>query len=770
MATHLVCSRRFDFVIKCFGMIRKMFRAKSTTNNYDFEVIYLSLMNNIDYFFYNRDKYWYSDRFILLLKDLLSHFEWYEQNVGKLYDNAPRFDFNNIEGNGFRSFCLIFERCFTDCYRFCKKLINARSSMFFRPEAYLKELENIIDVVSALKPGLQFVFKLLAENSDDQLLTPDKAITAEEVIIECGGISQFGFYGRHQGFYYCTSMKRILQGVSVIMATFSDLYRTAGGPISKAALTILNGLKYILNPELRSEHIVDVAQNSSVEFLKAFWSLSETQFMKQLPGWVCPKMHVREVIFIPDKPVILNNIYSNESVVIPAPTSHIPSAPVRCLLLSAIQRDGQILKKNKRKSNLAPKSKSLLFHCHGGGFISQNPESHEIYLRHWAYDLNVPIISVDYSLSPEAPFPRAIEEVLLTYAWVLKNPDKLGWTGETICFAGDSAGGNVLMSVILKTITMQIRKPDAIMCCYTPLILDIVPSPSRLLCWIDPLLPLGFMISCMNAYAGNVTTEGDEYDVESEHALSGRSRKISSISEIFDSSINFLKQNEWMEVEANEPPEKIENVCHEADDYTDFVDSNNYIHEAVKECDKKSYEENQNPSFSYDEEYIVFDLPLDLFFDVKTKCHKVADFGLNKISDMFMSTSFYQKVISPFLPNIGLHSQAKIQSTYDKKASILQKIRMLKIISKNPFMSPLLASDEILKEMPPVYFLSLNFDPCLDDSITFAKRLQSLNRRVVVDVLDGLPHGFLNFLPFSQEAHDGSNLCVRRLKEVLKLS
>lgn len=747
-----------------------MCRVKLTMNNYDFEVIYLSFMNNIDYFFYNRNKYWYGDRFVLFLKDLLSHFEWFEENIGKLYDNAPRFDFNNVQGNGFRSFCLIFERCFTDCYKFSKKLINARSSVFFRPETYLKEIESIIDIVFSLKLSLQFIVKLLAENSDDQLLTPNKTVTAEEIIIEFGHISQLGFYGQHQGFYYCTSMKRILQGVSVIMATFSDLYRTSGGPICKAALTILNGLKYILNPELRAEHIVDVAQNSSVEFLKAFWSLSETQFMKRLPGWVCPKMHVREVIFIPDKPIILNNINSNESVVIPAPTSHIPSAPVRCLLLSAVQRDGGILKKNKKKYNVASKSKSLLFHCHGGGFISQNPESHEIYLRHWAYDLNVPIISVDYTLSPEAPFPRAIEEVLLTYAWVLKNPDKLGWTGETICFAGDSAGGNILLSVVLKTIALQIRQPDAIMCCYTPLILDIVPSPSRLLCWIDPLLPLGFMISCMNAYAGNVTTEGDEYDVESEHASSGRSRKISSISEIFDSSLNFLKKNEWMEVEANEPSEKIENVCYEADDYTNYVDSNNYIYNSTKEHDKKLSENNQNKNFNYDEEYIIFNLPLDLFFDAKTKCQKIAGMGLNKISDIFMSTSLYQKVISPFLPDIGLRSQNKIQSTNDKKASILRKIRMLKAISKNPFMSPLLASDEILKEMPPVYFLSLNFDPCLDDSITFAKRLQSLNRRVVIDVLDGLPHGFLNFLPFSQEAHDGSNLCVRRLKEVLKLS
>lgn len=71
-----------------------------------------------------------------------------------------------------------------------------------------------------------------------------------------------------------------MQGVGVIVATFSDLYQNSGGPVSRAVLTIINGIKYILNPELRAQQIVNVAQNSSVEFLKAFWSLSDVQFMK----------------------------------------------------------------------------------------------------------------------------------------------------------------------------------------------------------------------------------------------------------------------------------------------------------------------------------------------------------------------------------------------------------------------------------------------------------------------------------------------------------
>lgn len=45
-----------------------------------------------------------------------------------------------------------------------------------------------------------------------------------------------------------------------------------------------------------------------------------------------------------------------------------------------------------------PKSKYLIFHCHGGGWVAQSSFSHEFYLREWAYKLDVPIFSIDYSL------------------------------------------------------------------------------------------------------------------------------------------------------------------------------------------------------------------------------------------------------------------------------------------------------------------------------------------------------------------------------------
>ena len=62
-------------------------------------------------------------------------------------------------------------------------------------------------------------------------------------------------------------------------------------------------------------------------------------------------------------------------------------------------------------------SSSIFFHLHGGGFVSQTSKSHETYLKQWATEWDMPVLSIDYSLAPEAPYPRALEEVVFAYAW-----------------------------------------------------------------------------------------------------------------------------------------------------------------------------------------------------------------------------------------------------------------------------------------------------------------------------------------------------------------
>ncbi|XP_044540334.1 hormone-sensitive lipase [Gracilinanus agilis] len=204
------------------------------------------------------------------------------------------------------------------------------------------------------------------------------------------------------------------------------------------------------------------------------------------------------------------------SVTISPPVAHTGPGPVLVRLISYDLREGQdseelnILARSEGPRTLdlrprthhAPRSKSLVIHIHGGGFVAQTSKSHEPYLKSWAQELGVPILSIDYSLAPEAPFPRALEECFYAYCWALKNCRLLGSTGERVCLAGDSAGGNLCFTVSLRAAAYGVRMPDGIMAAYPATMLQASASPSRLMSLMDPLLPLSVLSKCLSAYAG----------------------------------------------------------------------------------------------------------------------------------------------------------------------------------------------------------------------------------------------------------------------------
>ena len=50
----------------------------------------------------------------------------------------------------------------------------------------------------------------------------------------------------------------------------------------------------------------------------------------------------------------------------------------------------------------------------------------KMYLRKWSRELDTPIVSIDYTLAPECAFPRALDEIIFAYIWMLQNSKLLG--------------------------------------------------------------------------------------------------------------------------------------------------------------------------------------------------------------------------------------------------------------------------------------------------------------------------------------------------------
>ncbi|VEL16839.1 unnamed protein product [Protopolystoma xenopodis] len=128
-----------------------------------------------------------------------------------------------------------------------------------------------------------------------------------------------------------------------------------------------------------------------------------------------------------------------------------------------------------------------------------------VYLRLWAEQLDCPILSVNYSLAPEAPYPRALDECFYAFCWAAENRMLLGCRPDArIVICGDSAGGNLGLGVCQRAIYFSLNaQPAGILVAYAPTLVAPVPSPSRMLSLCDPLLPMGIMLSCI---AGMFTT------------------------------------------------------------------------------------------------------------------------------------------------------------------------------------------------------------------------------------------------------------------------
>eukprot|EP00347_Sterkiella_histriomuscorum_P001768 403370757 len=160
--------------------------------------------------------------------------------------------------------------------------------------------------------------------------------------------------------------------------------------------------------------------------------------------------------------------------------------------------------KGRFKDKLERKN-AVIIHVHGGGFVSMSSASHQNYTRLWANEIGVPIISVDYRLSPKYQFPSALNDVWQVYYWVVMYGELyLGIKPEKIILVGDSAGGNLVAACTIMAIQRNFRIPDGVIMCYPALSIDQFRfSPSLLLGIDDPILPYSFLKMCIESYVGD---------------------------------------------------------------------------------------------------------------------------------------------------------------------------------------------------------------------------------------------------------------------------
>ncbi len=97
-----------------------------------------------------------------------------------------------------------------------------------------------------------------------------------------------------------------------------------------------------------------------------------------------------------------------------------------------------------------------LVYNHGGGFTSFSIDTHDRLMREYAAGARIAVVGVDYALSPEAKFPRALDEVVGVLDHLRQSGDALEINRHRIAIGGDSAGANLAVAACL---TLRDRNP-----------------------------------------------------------------------------------------------------------------------------------------------------------------------------------------------------------------------------------------------------------------------------------------------------------------------
>ena len=102
----------------------------------------------------------------------------------------------------------------------------------------------------------------------------------------------------------------------------------------------------------------------------------------------------------------------------------------------------------------------LIIYSHGGGFVSGNIDDYDNVCRKLSKSSKAIVVSVDYSLAPENPYPAGVNDVYAVLQWVYENGESINGDSSRISLVGDSAGGN--LSAVVSQMAIDKAGPHII--------------------------------------------------------------------------------------------------------------------------------------------------------------------------------------------------------------------------------------------------------------------------------------------------------------------
>jgi acetyl esterase/lipase len=140
-----------------------------------------------------------------------------------------------------------------------------------------------------------------------------------------------------------------------------------------------------------------------------------------------------------------------------------------------------------------------IVYFHGGGYVTGSLQSHRLLVADLARACGLPVLSVDYRLAPEHPFPAAVEDAVAAYRFVRG----AGIPPAGLAFAGDSAGGGLTVAALLALREAGEPLPAAGVCLSPWLDLGQSGASMDTKAAVDPMLSRTMLDVMARAYLGS---------------------------------------------------------------------------------------------------------------------------------------------------------------------------------------------------------------------------------------------------------------------------
>ena len=143
--------------------------------------------------------------------------------------------------------------------------------------------------------------------------------------------------------------------------------------------------------------------------------------------------------------------------------------------------------------------KKLLLFIHGGGWVTESIDNYERICARLASATDHIVVSVEYRLAPEHPYPAAVEDAMRAWDYLMYQ----GYGAENVTVAGDSAGGNLALVLCRRLKAAGRRMPRALLLMSPWTDMTMSGASYRERVESDPMLTPEYIEAVRRAYAGD---------------------------------------------------------------------------------------------------------------------------------------------------------------------------------------------------------------------------------------------------------------------------